>query len=216
MIVKKLVYAYMITLLLMVSVSAPMIEAAGYTVGAKPVDPALLASLRQGGYILFVRHGEATTGQDQPNLDLRDCTTQRNLSNEARRQAVLLGKAIRRLHIPVQTPIVASPFCRTRETAALAFGADNVQTDPFWVNIYNLSGNVTSDEQESTLTALRSVLEKTPAEGTNQVIIAHSFPRGLGLGEIPYLGTVVLKPKGEGHGYDIVSRISLSEWLSTQ
>ncbi|MNN62607.1 hypothetical protein D3C81_1779250 [compost metagenome] len=111
---------------------------------------------------------------------------------------------------------MASPFCRTRETGILAFGQENVQTDYYWVKIYNLSGNVTSDERKSTLTELTSVLEKHPATGTNKVIIAHSFPQGLGLGEIPYMGTVILKPKGEGRGYDVVARISLAELSSAE
>lgn len=211
---KKLVYACMLTLLFIIS--AQMVEASGNTVGARAVDPALLASLRQGGYILFVRHGEAPLGEDKPNLVYGDCSLQRNLSEEGKRQAVLFGETIRRLHIPVQTPIAASPFCRTRETAELAFGEGNVQTDTFWVKIYNLSGNVTPAERENTLTELASVLERDPAAGTNKVIIAHSFPQDIGLGEIPYLGTVVVKPRGEGLGYDIVARVSLAELSSTQ
>src|SRR5690606_1467665 len=112
--------------------------------------------------------------------------------------------------------VQASPFCRTRETAELAFGEGNVQVDPFWFKIYNLGGHVTTAEQESTLAALTSVLEKIPSSGTNTVIVAHSFPPGIGLGEIPYLGTVVVKPRGQGNGYDIVDKMSLAELSSMQ
>ncbi|BCG61608.1 hypothetical protein PUR_50330 [Paenibacillus sp. URB8-2] len=63
---------------------------------------------------------------------------------------------------------------------------------------------------------MTSVLEKAPPSGTNQVIVAHSFPQGVGLGEIPNLGTVVVKPRGQGRGYEIIDRISLAELLSVR
>ncbi|WP_233277440.1 histidine phosphatase family protein [Paenibacillus durus] len=209
---KRLVCLCMLCLLLLTPVQ--IAGAAGNTATAGPVNPSLLESLRQGGYILYIRHGEATVGEDRPDLVFMDCSTQRNLSGEGRRQAAALGEALRRLQIPVQSPVLASPFCRTKETAELAFGEGKVQTDPFWIKIYRLSGDITPSEREDTLTALTSVLEKAPASGTNQVIVAHSFPPGIGLGEIPNLGIVVVKPGGQGNGYEIAGRITLGELLS--
>jgi hypothetical protein len=43
------------------------------------------------------------------------------------------------------------------------------------------------------------------------MIIAHSFPEGLGLGQLSDLETVVIKPFGQGNGYDIVGRLPLSD-----
>jgi broad specificity phosphatase PhoE len=82
----------------------------------------LLSSLQAGGYVLYARHGEATIGEDQPYLNFQDCSTQRNLSEVGRRQGVTYGETLRRLHFPISYPIVVSPFCRTIETAQLAFG----------------------------------------------------------------------------------------------
>ncbi|MCY9692258.1 histidine phosphatase family protein [Paenibacillus alginolyticus] len=178
--------------------------------------PSLLNSLRQGGYILYVRHGEATEGEDQPNFNFENCATQRNLSMSGRKQAVQFGKALRDLKIPLQVPVLASPFCRTRETAALAFGKSDVQTDPFWVNVNNLSASLPYAQQQATLVALTSVLEQIPAPGTNRVIVAHSFPDGVGLGKISPLTTVVVKPRGHGKGFEIVDRIPFDELLRLQ
>ncbi|TCZ78218.1 histidine phosphatase family protein [Paenibacillus albiflavus] len=194
----------------------PMNAAAAAEWLIRPVNPSILDPLRQGGYILYVRHGEANVGDDMPNLNFDDCRTQRNLSEEGRRQALLFGESLRNLRIPFQFPVQASPFCRTRESAALAFGESHVQVDPFWYRIYKLSNQTPPAEQANTLAALRTKLETIPPPGTNQVIFAHSFPEGLGLGEIPYLGTVVVKPKGQGNGYDIVGRIFLDEWAGFQ
>lgn len=189
------------------------IEAA---VKAAPVSPALLDSLRQGGYILYVRHGEATVGQDRPGLVFSDCSTQRNLSERGRRQASDFGNTIRRLQIPVQYPVLASPFCRTRETAQLAFGPDRIQVDPFWINIYNLGGHLSTDEQNRIVHAMAAVLEKEPPAGANQVIVSHSFPQGVGLGDIPYLGTVIIKPQGSGRGYEVVGKYTLADLMNTR
>ncbi|WP_081824275.1 histidine phosphatase family protein [Paenibacillus sp. UNC451MF] len=183
-------------------------------VKAAPISPTLLDSLRQGGYILYVRHGEATTGEDQPDLVFNDCSTQRNLSRVGERQAADFGRTIRYLQIPVQIPILASPFCRTKETAQLAFGQGYVQVDPFWINIYNLGGHLSPEEQNRILNALTKVLEKEPPVGANQVIVSHSFPQGVGLGDIPNLSTVIIKPKGPGKGYEVVGRVDLAELMN--
>lgn len=180
------------------------------------MNGSLLDSLREGGYFLYSRHGEATVGIDQPYLNFQNCYTQRNLSGLGRRQAIYYGALIRTLQIPVVYPVIASPFCRAVETAQLAFGRGYVQVDPFWVNVYNLSGNITQSEQVRILDALRSKLEILPAPGTNQVIIAHGFPDAVGLGQIPDIGTVVARPLGRGNGFEIISRLSLSDLAKLQ
>ncbi|WP_142303523.1 histidine phosphatase family protein [Evansella halocellulosilytica] len=176
-----------------------------------PKKRSLLNSLREGGYILFARHAEATIGEDQWHLDFNDCSTQRNLSYNGRRQAVAYGEAIRRLQIPIQSPVLASPFCRNVETAALAFGETNVRIDPFGVEIYYLSANLSLEQQQRILHSLNSILETAPLTGHNQVIISHSFPEGIGLGRIPNMGTVVLEPLGQGNRFEVITRLSLPE-----
>lgn len=163
---------------------------------------------------IVVRHGEATVGNDKPQVIFSDCSTQRNLSQAGRMQAVTYGEVLRKLLIPVQFPVTASPFCRTKETAELAFGEENVQVDHFWLNIYHLNGDLTTAEQESVLMSLSSVLEIKPPTGKNKVIIGHSFPRGVGLGEIPYMGTVLVRPRGQGNGYEVIDQISLAAFMS--
>ena len=178
------------------------------------MNRSLLNSLRKGGFIFYARHGEATVGSDLPYLNFQNCLTQRNLSEMGRRQAIYYGEILRYLQIPIQYPVSASPFCRTIETAQLAFGSGNVQVNPFWVEVYRLSGNLPSSDRQRILNNLKSVLETIPEEGRNKVIVAHSFPEGVGLGQIPYMGTVIIKPKGEGNGYEVVSQLSLAD-LST-
>ena len=57
---------------------------------------------------------------------LGDRAGQRNLSPEGIEQARTLGEAFRALEIPLDR-ILASPVFRARDTAELAFGADEIE-----------------------------------------------------------------------------------------
>jgi hypothetical protein len=160
--------AFMVTLFRIAPLQA--LGAADNKTQAAPISRSLLNSLREGGYILYARRGEATVGEDQPNLNFQDCSTQRNLSKAGKRQAAAYGRALRGLRIPTQSPVHASPFCRTRITAELAFREENVEVDPFWVEIFKLSGDLSAAEQERILNSLRSALEIQPPPGRNKVI----------------------------------------------
>ena len=173
------------------------------------MNRSLLNSLRKGGFIFYARHGEATVGSDLPYLNFQNCLTQRNLSEKGRRQAIYYGEMLHYLQIPIKYPVSASPFCRAIETAQLAFGSGNVQVNPFWVEIYRLNGNLPIIDRQRILNNLQSVLETIPEQGKNKVIIAHSFPEGGGLGQLPDMETVIIKPRGEGNGNEVVSQLSL-------
>ncbi|UJF33578.1 histidine phosphatase family protein [Paenibacillus hexagrammi] len=211
---KKLLLVHFFCMFLLIH--TPSVEASERTPNSMPVDSSLLHALRKGGYILYVRHGETAAGEDLPNFDFNHCSTQKNLSEAGRRHAVQYGEELRRLQIPIHIPVQASPFCRTKETAALAFGGGNIQIDPFWVRIYQLSGPLPSSEQQSTLDHLTSVLEILPPPGTNKAIVAHGFPQGVGLGEITNLGTVIVKPRGPDNGFEVVGRFSLQDLAGTE
>ena len=175
------------------------------------MNSSLFHLLRRGGYILYAKHGESTVGEDQPNLNLQYCFTQRNLSEVGRRQANYYGEILPILGIPISYPVSVSPLCRAIQTGQLAFGRANVQIDPFLFQIYRLSGNLSGVEQKRILDFLQSQLEMKPPEGSNKVIIAHSFPPEIGLGQIPDMGTVVINPLGRGKGYEIITKLSLTD-----
>lgn len=175
------------------------------------MDQSLLRRLQEGGYTLYVRHGEANVGTDQPGFLFGDCSTQRNLSEKGRVQAERYGNTIRRLHIPVAPPVFTSPFCRAKESAMLAFGTEQMLMDPFWYYVYQLNTMIPPYVQFSILTRLTAILEQLPPEGANRFIIAHSFPRSVGFGAIPSMGTVVVQPHGRERGFSVVSHFTLEE-----
>ena len=86
----------------------------------------LWQALRQGGHAVLFRHAIAPGGGDPAEFRLGDCSTQRNLSEEGRQQARAIGAAFRARDIPVMA-VLASRWCRSTETAELAFG----RAEPF-------------------------------------------------------------------------------------
>ena len=90
----------------------------------------------QSGDVLLMRHALAPGGGDPPGLVLGDCRTQRNLSDEGRAQARAIGERLRALPVPV-TALWASPWCRTQETARLAFPELPLQTQPAFGSFFS-------------------------------------------------------------------------------
>ena len=87
-------------------------------------EDALWSLLRQGGQVVLIRHGLTTPGVGDPQgMKMEDCASQRNLNDEGRREAQLLGKAMRQHKVPVGT-LLSSPWCRCLETARIVFGKE--------------------------------------------------------------------------------------------
>lgn len=139
----------------------------------KMVDQALLAQMRAGGFVLYMRHAtsDSSRADRAPTVDLADCSTQRLLSEEGRKQASTLGQNLNRARIPVGE-VIHSPYCRTRETAQLMFASHPqlLRQDP----LLAYSANLPSDQKPPLLAAVRRLLSTPVAPGTNRVIIAHA------------------------------------------
>ncbi len=83
-------------------------------------DEAAWAALKKPGSIVLFRHALAPGGGDPPGFKLDDCSTQRNLSDEGRQQAQRIGSLLQGRGIKAQA-VWHSAWCRTRDTAQLAF-----------------------------------------------------------------------------------------------
>lgn len=156
----------------------------------------LLAALRQGGLILFMRHTQTGTVTPQ-------CTVS-NLTPAGERDARFVGEAIRSLRIPIGR-VLSSPVCRVADTARLlGLGAPELSAD--------FSNVPTSPDTD--LGALRAKrLAEAPAPGTNVMIASHMQSGKsqahwihMDFGEI-----VVFKPDGQGRS-DAIARIRADDW----
>jgi virginiamycin B lyase len=170
----------------------------------------LVDRLRRGGYVLAFRHAATDFSMpDEPRdvRQLRDCTRQRNLSAAGRRQSRAIGSALRRLGIPIGQ-VLASPYCRTRDTARLAFGA--LRSSSALVSGRYLASPTARERQPA---RLRRLLAAPPRRGTNTVLVSHAFAiddaTGVSLAE----GEVaVVAPSNRPRGFDIAATVEADEW----
>ncbi|MDB3894600.1 histidine phosphatase family protein [Candidatus Pelagibacter sp.] len=80
----------------------------------------LINELKKGGKIIFIRHAYAPGGGDPTNFDIKDCSTQRNLNNEGRKQAKKIGNFFKNNNI-ITDKVYSSEWCRCQETALIGF-----------------------------------------------------------------------------------------------
>lgn len=178
-----------------------------------PADQALLRTLQQGGYNLYFRH-EATdwsqydaVEQDNDWLSC-DGSKIRQLSEAGRKRAKRTGEFIRSLNIPVGE-VLASPYCRTMETATL-LGLGDVQASN---DVINLRVADYFGGRQAVIQTARKLLSRLPASGTNRVIVAHgnvareATPVYPGEGEM-----VIFRPDGKNQ-FTFVGRIAPGQWL---
>ena len=168
-------------------------------------DAKLLAELRRGGYVLFLRHTSTDfTQNDSRMTSFEDCATQRNLTDKGRAEARALGEHVKRLKIPIGD-VLASPFCRTMETARLAFGKARATNE--------VRGGPLAADDPKRYEPLRKLLGTRPADGTNTVLSSHGNPLRAVAGP-PYLDEgeiAVVRPEG-GERFTVVARIRLEDW----
>ncbi len=88
--------------------------------GAAAAD-AVANAIKGGGVVLLLRHATAPGFGDPEKFDVDDCSTQRNLSADGRKEAKRVGARLKALGLQPGA-IYASQWCRCRETAELAFG----------------------------------------------------------------------------------------------
>ena len=74
--------------------------------------------LRSSEYVLLMRHTRAPGVGDPANYTLNDCKTQRNLSDEGRKQAVVVGNWLKKQGIQT-ADVYTSAWCRCKDTAEL-------------------------------------------------------------------------------------------------
>lgn len=169
--------------------------------------PSVLEELRRGGFVIFLRHTlTVQAGPRHVTEDLLRCETQRQLSPQGQSDAVRIGKAIRTLGIPIGQ-VTTSPYCRTKETAQLAFGRFTENPDLGFV-----IGSDADETRRMTL-ALRRMLASRPAKGSNDVIVSHSanLLEAAGIFAKPEGAAYVFQPLADGR-FEAVAKILPDEW----
>ena len=179
---------------------------------APPDGQALVDALRGGGFNIYLRHA-ATDWTQEDHVNGRndwlscDGAKIRQLSQQGRTTARAVGAAMRQLKIPV-SEVLASPYCRTMETARL-LALGRVQPSDAVINL-RVASYFGGDD--AVIDSARRLLGSTPPGQGNRVIVAHgnvardATPVYPGEAE-----AVVFRPNTTG-GFDVVARLTPAQW----
>jgi phosphohistidine phosphatase SixA len=142
------------------------------------------AALSGDGNVALIRHAQAPGVGDPPDYKLDDCATQRNLSEQGRAEAAVLGARFRMQRVKVGK-FVSSQWCRCKQTAELMDIAP-VEDAPTFNNAFVL--NTMRDE----LTAgARTMIDAWHGPGA-LVVVTHGENIQLMLGLRPREAEVIV------------------------
>ena len=104
----------------------------------------LINQLDDGGKLIFIRHAYAPGNGDPAGFNLNDCSTQRNLSEDGRKQAQSIGEFFKKNKIEIDK-VLSSEWCRCKDTAKIAF--KNYSTNSFLNSFYSSKFSKNKDKQ---------------------------------------------------------------------
>jgi phosphohistidine phosphatase SixA len=167
----------------------------------------LVMALKRGGFVLLMRHAPTDpVAIDPGEFNLRDCSTQRNLSTVGRETAEQLGKAFARLAIPIGQ-VFSSPYCRCLDTGRLAFG--RVTESP----LLSVWDTLSVEEKSARGGEVRGLLSTAPQAGANTVLITHT-------GTLLYSFGLKTRPEGISHVFrprdgqaEYIGSMAPADWL---
>jgi phosphohistidine phosphatase SixA len=180
---------------------------------AAPLKPGLADQLRQGGYVLVMRHASSPPSPpDKSVADKENIGLERQLDEQGRKSAQAMGRSFKALHIPVGE-VFSSPTYRALETVRLAaFG-----TAKTVVELGDQGHSMQALKGPGPAAWLKAKVAELPAAGRNTIIVTHmpnitaAFPQyaaGLHDGE-----TLVFRPTRKG-GADMIARVPIEDWGS--
>ena len=167
----------------------------------------LFKSIREGSHILYFRHTNATVGADNFNSTLPewwklcDQTVARQLSDAGRQEARDLGNAFKNLGFSF-AKVVASEFCRCRQTAELMETGLALETSPALT--FTIYGE--TDRYDRTIAlANEQAISNKPI-----LFTSHSFPANSGGPELQ-MGDMAVYRQQAGGSVQFVKVITLAE-----
>jgi phosphohistidine phosphatase SixA len=181
----------------------PDAESSAPQAGRALSGPSLLTALRKGGYVIYFRHAKTDFSKTDAGMQAyEDCANQRMLSDEGRAMARQTGEHIRALRLPAGE-VLASPYCRTMESAQLMFQRAQPRKE-------------IREEQGADYPGLKSLLAAPVPQGSLRWIVGHGTPFRSIAGP-PHLGegeAAVLLPQSTS--WTVVARLMPGDWQKLQ
>jgi phosphohistidine phosphatase SixA len=172
---------------------------------------ALVAALRQGGYVIIMRHPSSPFAvPDQAQADSGNTKLERQLDETGRKTAREMGEAFRSLHIPVGD-ILSSPTYRARESVRLS-GLGDPRT---FAELDDGGQSMQANADAERSAWLRKKAAESPRAGKNTLIVTHTPNLTGAFGEsaakVAAGEALIFHPSGKANP-DLVARIKIEEW----
>ncbi len=148
----------------------------------------LTNQLQDGNKLIFIRHAYAPGNGDPNNFNLNDCSTQRNLSKEGRKQAQKIGEFFKKNKFKIEK-VFSSEWCRCKETAEIAF--KDYSTKNFLNSFYSSKYAKNKTKQIEQLNDYVSQIKSS----TNIVFVTHYVLISEVLNYAPSSGEIVVSDK---------------------
>ncbi len=163
-------------------------------------DP-LWTLLKKGGYVILMRNSAVDEGLGDPKgYKVEDCASQLNLTDKGRAEAKKIGAEFKKRKIPIKQ-VLTSQFCRTKETAALAFGKADV-----WEALNSFYDKPMRKSEQTRL--LHQRMENAPKDGSNLVLVTHGYNITSATGLNPDPGDMLIIEPVVKVGYRVVGELS--------
>ena len=173
--------------------------------------PALTAALRQGGYVMVMRHASSpTTIPSKAEAAAGNFGPERQLDAKGRDTARAMGEAFKALRIPVGA-VLSSPTYRAIETTRYAQLGIPLPVPELGDGGQGMAGNV----EEERRAWLRKKIGEAPPTGMDILLVTHApnitgafGQAGMGIAEGEMM---VFKPDGKGAA-PLVAHVKIDEW----
>jgi len=179
----------------------------------------LVASLKQGGYVLVFRHGATDDSQkDVYPFQFDDMTAQRQLSDKGRRMARELGEALKKLGVPIGE-VYTSKLNRAVETGKLLGGKDVSPMDALTDSGEGSSSAMANPNGKNPRAerAMRALVNAPPRAGFNNLAVTHKTnvadAFGKEFADIREGEALVYKTGASGPAV-LITRVQASEWIA--
>ena len=177
---------------------------------ASPAGPPLISALREGGYVLVMRHASSPAmPPDKASADRENTGLERQLDENGRNTARAMGSAMKALRLPVRE-VFSSPTYRALETIRMA-GLPQPRT----VAELGDGGQSMAPLAASPAAWLRNIVSQAPAAGTDRIIVTHA-PNitgafGANVADVADGEILVFRPDGNGDAM-LAGRIKIEDW----
>ena len=193
----------------LVSISAALCLGAAAPAGAASAD--LIGQLRQGGYVLVMRHTDSPgTPPDKASADPANTTLERELNEGGKASAEKMGQAIAALGVPIGD-VYSSPTFRALQTARLLRLNAAKPVPELGEGEQGMAANADANRGAW----LKKAASTAPKARTNTVLITHvpnlraafgADAQNVAAGE-----ALVFQPDGKGAAR-LVGRIGSADW----